>query len=108
MGNKLFVGNLPWRVREDDLRQWLEERGIACERVEVLLEKGTERSRGFGFLHFATDSAALEAREELDGSLLDGRAVLVQEARDDGRGRSGGRRGGPGRRGRRNDEDDWA
>jgi RNA recognition motif-containing protein len=107
MGNKLFVRNLPWRVREDDLRRWLEERGIACEKVEVVLEKGTERSRGFGFLHFATDSAAAEAVEELDGVEIDGRPIHVEEASSRG-GSSGGRRGGSGRLGNRNDEDDWA
>ena len=99
MEKKLFVGNLAWKVREDDLSRWLEEKGVTCEKVEVVLERDSDRSRGFGFLHFATEEAAAEAKRLLDDVELDGRAVHVEEAAPSGRSAGGrsGRGGGGGR-----------
>jgi RNA recognition motif-containing protein len=103
---KLFVGNLPWRVREDDLGSWLTSLGYSCEKVEVILERGTGRSRGFGFLHFDSDAAADEVLRELDDAELDGRKIHLEVATSPGR-----RRDQPldtGRSGNLEDEDDWA
>lgn len=92
MGKKLFVGNLPWSVREDDLRRWLESLGYSCERAEVIVERDTGRSRGFGFLHFATEAAAAEILRELDNAEIGGRQIHLEEASSERRGSSRGRR----------------
>jgi RNA recognition motif-containing protein len=100
---KLFVGNLPWGAREEDLRQLVEGEGIACEKVEVVLEQGTDRSRGFGFLHFDDDGAAEEAATLLNGRDMGGRSLRVEVAVPRGGGGGRGRRDDRGR-GRRDDE----
>lgn len=105
MEKKLFVGNLPWGVDEKRLRDFVAEQGQAPERVEVVLDRETRRSRGFGFLHFATEEAAADARRELDGVELDGRVVHVEEATSGGgRGGGGRRQGGGSRRDERDDD----
>ena len=80
MEKKLFVGNLSWKVREPELRRWLDDNGIVCEKVEVVLERDTDRLRGFGFLHFESEAAALEAQTRLNNVELDGREVHVEVA----------------------------
>jgi cold-inducible RNA-binding protein len=104
---KLFVGNLPWKIREPELEKLLEDNELDCERVEVVLERDTDRSRGFGFLHFATDSDGLAALEVLDGLEVEGRVINVSEAieRRGEEHRGGGRPEGGGSR-RRDDRPD--
>jgi cold-inducible RNA-binding protein len=80
MARKLFVGNLPWEVRSARLSEILWELGLAHELAEVLEERDTGRSRGFGFVHFATDESAEVARKRLDGLELRGRVIRVDDA----------------------------
>jgi RNA recognition motif-containing protein len=106
MGKKLFVGNLPWSVSEDDLRRWIVDQGYDVEKVEVLRERDTDRSRGFGFLHFATDEAAAEVLGELNDVELEGRQIHLEVATDRGGTRGGGRKfAGESSRGRRREDD---
>ena len=80
MAKKLFVGNLSWGVNSDQLRELFEQFGTVSDAV-VLEERDTGRSRGFGFVTFDDDAAAEKAIEELHGSDLDGRDMVVNEAR---------------------------
>ena len=76
---KLFVGNLPWRVRDNDLVEMFSEHGHVTT-ANVVMDRDTGRSRGFGFVEMGDDDArkAIEALNEKD---LDGRAINVNEAR---------------------------
>ncbi|MEC8422451.1 MAG: RNA-binding protein, partial [Myxococcota bacterium] len=99
MGNKLFVGGLAWATNNDGLREAFASFGEVTDAV-VILERDTGRSRGFGFVTFAEESAAQEAIAAMDGQELDGRAIRVNEAQErrggGGRGGGGGYRGGGG------------
>ncbi|MGD8860647.1 MAG: hypothetical protein PVI30_11615 [Myxococcales bacterium] len=94
MSNKLFVGSLSWDTNQDSLRAAFERFG-ALDDVAVIEDRETGRSRGFGFVTFAEPAAAQAAQREMDGSSLDGRSIVVNEAQD--RRDGGGRRGGGGR-----------
>ena len=76
---KLFVGNLPWRVRDNDLVEMFSEHGHVTA-ANVVLDRDTGRSRGFGFVEMGDDDAR-KAIEALNGQDLDGRAINVNEAR---------------------------
>jgi RNA recognition motif-containing protein len=76
---KLFVGNLPWRVRDNDLVEMFSEHGSVTA-ANVVLDRDTGRSRGFGFVEMGDDDAR-KAIEALNGQDLDGRAINVNEAR---------------------------
>jgi cold-inducible RNA-binding protein len=97
MGNKLFVGSLAWATTDDGLRAAFEGFG-ELEEVKVVLDRETGRSRGFGFVTFTDPAAAETAQQQMDGSSLDGRTIVVNEAQDR-RGGGGGRGGGGFRRG---------
>lgn len=107
MATKLYVGNLPWSVTNGDLEHTIETLGLACSKAEVVYDRETDQSRGFGFLHFDTDEAARLAMAALNGYEMKGRELVVNEAtsrqRESGgrTPRSGGedRRGGGGGRG---------
>lgn len=76
---KLYVGNLPWSIGDGDLRGLFEQHGtIASARVMVDRESG--RSRGFGFVEM-DDADAQKAMEALHGSSIEGRPIVVNEAR---------------------------
>lgn len=92
MSNKLFVGNLNYRTMEHQLRDAFGEFGEVVN-ATVVVDHMTGQSRGFGFVEYQTPNGAEKARESLDGSMLDGRAINVSVARER---RSGG--GGGGRR----------
>ncbi len=105
---RIFVGNLDFSSREEDLRTLFEGYG-AVESVSVLTDRDTGRSRGFGFVEMAVDSEADAANAALDGREWNGRALRVNVAlpkSDSGRGggggfgRGGGRPGGGGGGGR--------
>jgi cold-inducible RNA-binding protein len=99
VGNKIFVGNLPWRVTSDDLVAMLDEMGHPHRSARVVLDRDTGRSRGFAFVEFGDDQEASDAARDLDGHVVDGRPLRAREADD--RPRSGGAgRGGRSRRGR--------
>ncbi len=95
MGNKLYVGNLPFTTTEADLRALFEEHG-SVESANVISDRESGRSRGFGFVEFQNESDAQDAQRALDGFDLDGRNLRVNEAQD--RKRTGGGGGGGFRR----------
>ncbi|EJL72641.1 RRM domain-containing RNA-binding protein [Variovorax sp. CF313] len=80
MGKKLYVGNLAYSVRDNDLEQAFGEFG-AIVSAKVMMERDTGRSKGFGFVEMGSDAEALAAIEAMNGHSLQGRALTVNEAR---------------------------
>ncbi len=80
MSKRLFVGSIAWATSSDSLKKHFEQVGEVVK-ADVLMDKMTGRSRGFGFVEMADDSAADEAVNKLNGSELDGRKIIVSEAR---------------------------
>jgi cold-inducible RNA-binding protein len=110
MGNKLYVGNLPYSVRDSDLEQSFGQFGTVTS-AKVMMERDTGRSKGFGFVEMGSDAEALAAVEGMNGAPLGGRSLVVNEARpmeprpprsggfggrEGGGGYGGGREGGGG------------
>ena len=103
MGNKLYVGNLPYSVRDGDLEQAFSAFG-AVTSAKVMMERDTGRSKGFGFVEMGSDAEAQAAIEGMHGQALGGRNIVVNEARpmeprpprSGGGGFGGGRREGGG------------
>jgi hypothetical protein len=96
MGNKLYVGNLPYSVRDSDLEQAFSQFG-AVTSAKVMMERDTGRSKGFGFVEMGSDAEAQAAINGMNGQPLGGRSVVVNEARPmESRPRSGGYGGGGG------------
>jgi RNA recognition motif-containing protein len=98
LSKKLYVGNLPFSVTEDELRTVFERHG-AVGSVNVITDRETGRARGFAFVEMDEASSADEAMRALDGSDLGGRSLRVNEAQDKRGGGGGG--GGGGYRGGR-------
>jgi RNA recognition motif-containing protein len=80
MGNKLYVGNLPYTVRDEDLQQSFSEFGSVTS-AKVMMERDTGRSKGFGFVEMGSDAEAQAAINGMNGQSLGGRSVTVNEAR---------------------------
>lgn len=80
MAKKLFVGNLSWSTTADDLRQLFSQFGTIIDAV-VIIDRQTNRSKGFGFVEFEDGQAADTAVEELAGKDFMGRDLVVNEAR---------------------------
>lgn len=80
MGNKLYVGNLPYSVRDGDLEQAFGQFG-AVTSAKVMMERETGRSKGFGFVEMGSDAEAQAAIQGMNGQPLGGRSVVVNEAR---------------------------
>ena len=80
MGKKLYVGNLPYSVRDEDLQQSFSEFGVVTS-AKVMMERDTGRSKGFGFVEMGTDAEAQAAINGMNGQSLGGRSVTVNEAR---------------------------
>jgi hypothetical protein len=80
MGNKLYVGNLPYSVRDSDLEQSFGQFGSVSS-AKVMMERDTGRSKGFGFVEMGSDAEALAAIEGMNGAPLGGRSLVVNEAR---------------------------
>ena len=80
MGNKLYVGNLPYTVRDEDLQQTFGQFG-AVTSAKVMMERDTGRSKGFGFVEMANDAQAQAAINGMNGQPLGGRSITVNEAR---------------------------
>lgn len=96
MGNKLYVGNLPYQVRDSDLEQTFSQFGSVTS-AKVMMERETGRSKGFGFVEMGSDAEAQAAISGMNGQSLGGRSVVVNEARPmEQRPRSGGFGGGGG------------
>jgi hypothetical protein len=96
MGNKLYVGNLPYSVRDSDLEQAFSQFGSVTS-AKVMMERDTGRSKGFGFVEMGSDAEAQAAINGMNGQPLGGRSVVVNEARPmENRPRTGGYGGGGG------------
>ena len=103
MGNKLYVGNLPYQVRDEDLQQAFAQYGSVTS-AKVMMERDTGRSKGFGFVEMGSDAEAQQAINGMNGQPLGGRSLVVNEARpmeprpprSGGGGFGGGRSGGGG------------
>ncbi|MDM0082030.1 RNA-binding protein [Variovorax sp. J31P179] len=80
MGKKLYVGNLAYSIRDNDLEQAFSQYGSVAS-AKVMMERDSGRSKGFGFVEMGTDAEALAAIEGLNGQALDGRSLTVNEAR---------------------------
>lgn len=100
MGNKLYVGNLAYSVRDEELQQAFAQYGSVTS-AKVMMDRETGRSKGFGFVEMGSDAEAQAAINGLNGQALEGRAIVVNEARPReerpggfGGGRSGGGGGG--------------
>src|SRR5262245_37003615 len=100
MGRKLYVGNLTYEVTDSQLEQMFAAHGTV-ESAQVIMDRDTGRSKGFGFVEMKTDQEAQAAIAALNGKDSGGRALTVNEAKprtEGGRGGSGGRGGYGGRR----------
>lgn len=94
MGKKLFVGNVPYQITEDELKSAFSEAG-EVESVAIITDKMTGRPRGFVFVEMATDEGAQKAIEIMDGKEIGGRALNVNIAKPrEDRPRNGGFGGG--------------
>ena len=80
MGNKLYVGNLAYSVRDDSLLQAFSQFGTVTS-AKVMMDRETGRSKGFGFVEMGTDAEAQAAINGTNGQPVDGRAIVVNEAR---------------------------
>ncbi len=96
MGNKLYVGNLAYSIRDEDLQQSFSQFGTVTS-AKVMMDRDTGRSKGFGFVEMGSDAEAQSAINGMNGQPLQGRALVVNEARPReerpggfGGGRSGG------------------
>ena len=96
MGRRLYVGNLPYKTTDEDLRGLFSQAG-AVDNVQVMRDSVTGRARGFGFVEMVTDEDAQKAIAQFHQFALDGRALVVNEARPKtpggGRAFTGGGRG---------------
>ena len=96
MGKKLYVGNLTYNVNESDLEALFSQFG-AVQSAQIIVDRDTNRSKGFGFVEMATNEEAQKAVSMLNGQRLDGRTIKVELANPQGAGGGGGGgRGGSG------------
>ena len=80
MATKLFVGSLSWNVTDDQLKEAFSAAGTVVS-ANVITDRDSNRSKGFGFVEMSSDAEAAEAVKQLNGKELDGRAITVAEAR---------------------------
>ncbi len=97
MGSKLYVGNLSYNTQDGDLSSFFEDSGYSVNSSNIIVDRDTGRSKGFGFVELGSPDEAQAAIEKLNGVELDGRSLKVNVAQDKPR-RDGG--GGGGRGGR--------
>src|SRR6516225_7628899 len=95
MGRKLYVGNLAYGVDSSDLQRMFEPHGTV-QSAQVIMDRDTGRSKGFGFVEMGSDEEAQAAIAALNGQEVDGRRLTVNEARPKEGGGGGGGRGGYG------------
>ena len=98
MGTRLYVGNLPYQVSSSELEQMFSPHGTV-QSAEVVADRDTGRSKGFGFVEMGSDAEAQAAISSLHGKEIEGRTLTVNEARPKEGGGGGGRGGGGGGRG---------
>jgi RNA recognition motif-containing protein len=107
MGNKLYVGSLPYSTTEQQLAELFGQHG-AVQSAKVIMDRYTGQSRGFGFVEMASDADAQKAIAALNGSQFGGRTLVVNEARPQEKRPPGGGRGpGGGGIGGTGDRDRW-
>jgi RNA recognition motif-containing protein len=96
MGNKLYVGNLPFSADENQIRELFGQNGRTVTEVKLITDRDTGRPRGFGFVEMGSQQDAEGAIRDLNGYSLDGRDLTVNEAKErtQGGGRGGSRGGG--------------
>jgi len=105
MATKLYVGNLPFKIREEDLQTLFQQAG-SVESVNIIRDKFSGQSRGFGFVEMVSPDDAQKAIQMFNGHSMDNREIIVNEARPQAPrsprpgGGGGGGRGGYGRRDR--------
>ncbi len=80
MATNLFVGSLSWNVTDDQLKDFFAAAGTVAS-AKVIVDRDSNRSKGFGFVEMGSDEEAKKAIDELNGKELDGRAITVNEAR---------------------------
>ncbi|MBT8377984.1 MAG: RNA-binding protein [Ignavibacteria bacterium] len=80
MSTKLFVGSLPWSVNDEELKETFEKHGTVVS-AKVVTDRDTRRSRGFGFVEMESSSDADNAMKALNDSELNGRNIVVNEAK---------------------------
>ena len=80
MANKIFVGSLAYTATDDDLAQFFADAGTVVS-AKVIIDRDTNRSKGFGFVEMSNDDEAKAAVDQLNGKDLNGRAVALSEAR---------------------------
>jgi RNA recognition motif-containing protein len=101
MNKNLYVGNLSYKVTDEDLKSNFSEAGEVAT-ASIIKDKFTGQSKGFGFVEMKTEEGAAEAIKKFNGGMLDGKAITVNEARPKkefgagGGSRGGGRPGGGG------------
>ncbi len=95
MGKKLYVGNLGYEVTSETLHQLFSAHG-KVQTADVIMDRMTGRSKGFGFVEMSTDAEAAAAISATNGQELEGRAMTVNEARPQAPREGGGGRGGSG------------
>ena len=95
MGNKIYVGNLPFSATNDSLNEMFSKFGTVTS-AKIVMDRDTNRSKGFGFVEMSSDSEAASAIDKLNGSDVGGRSLVVNEARpmEPRTGGFGGGRGG--------------
>src|SRR6202050_3649787 len=95
MGKKLYVGNLAYGITDSDLEQLFATHGTV-QSAQVIMDRDTGRSKGFGFVEMGSDQEAQTAIQAMNGKEVDGRSLTVNEARPKEGGGGGGGRGGYG------------
>lgn len=80
MATKLFIGSLAWATTDDSLRDFFAQAGNVVS-ANVIVDRDTNRSKGFGFVEMGSEEEAKAAIDQLNGKDLDGRAIVVNEAR---------------------------
>lgn len=80
MATKLFIGSLAWTTNDDSLKDFFSAAGNVVS-ANVIVDRETNRSKGFGFVEMSSEEEAKKAIEELNGKELDGRPIIVSEAR---------------------------
>jgi len=96
MGNRLYVGNLPFSANEEQIRELFGQNGREVTEVKLITDRDTGRPRGFGFVEMGNSEHADQAINDLNGYSMDGRPLTVNEARERSTGGGGGGRGGGG------------
>lgn len=81
---KLFIGNLPFSLTEASLQELFEQNGVNVVSVKIITDRYTGRPRGFGFVEVSSAEEGKNAIEQLNGKEIEGRALAVNEAREEG------------------------